>query len=98
MEEIDAPKAGIGQRLQDVERIAHVEANVLQFAVAHLVERADHAVEERLAPDEAVIGPRGGLSGGMRARAAAALERERASSGPLSGTLISGSKSSTSAA
>ena len=61
--------------------------------VADMVQRADDAVQERLASDEAVVGPHRRLAGEMLARAEADLELQRtiapnsraASSGPVVG-------------
>ena len=78
MEQIDEAQARVRQPLQHVERVAHVEADIGEMPVADMAERADHAVEERLGADEAVIGQQIGAVGEMLAGAEADLEMKRA--------------------
>ena len=78
MEQIDEAQRRVGQPLQHVERVAHVQADIGQPPVADMAERAGDAVEERLDADEAVIGQQIGAIGEMLAGAEADLEMERA--------------------
>ena len=77
MEQIDEAQARVGQPLEHVERVAHVEADIGEMPVADMAERAGDAVEERLGADEAVIGQQVGAIGEMLAGAEADLEMER---------------------
>ena len=78
MEKIDAVERCVGQALDHVQRIAHVQADILQRAVANMVERADHAVEKGLAADKAGAGPHRRLAREMLAGAEADLHLKRA--------------------
>jgi hypothetical protein len=49
MQQIDEAQRGIGKPREHVERIAHVQADIGQVPVADVLERADDAVQERLA-------------------------------------------------
>ena len=77
VEQIHPLQAGIGQPLDHVERIAHMQPDIGQTAVAQMRQRADHAVQERLAPDEPGIRRRACLPRQMLARAEPDLELER---------------------
>jgi hypothetical protein len=55
-----------------------VKPDIGEALVAHMAERSDHAVEERLAADEAVIGQKVGAVSEMLAAAEADLEMEGA--------------------
>ena len=77
VEKEDTREARVGQAFEDVERVAHMQADVGQPAGLDVPERADDAVEEWLGPDEADAGVRGRLRGEMLARAEADLEPQR---------------------
>ena len=59
---------------QHVERVAHMEADILQPVRLHMLQGTDHAVDERLAADKAMIGMQLRLSREMLARAEADLQ------------------------
>ncbi len=77
MEQIDEAERGIGQPLEHVQGVAHVEPDVGEMAVADMAEGADDSVEERLAADEAVIGQEVGAKSEMLAGAEADLQVKR---------------------
>ena len=77
MEQVDALERRIGQPLRHLQRVAHVEAYVRQRAVADMPQRADDAVQERLAADEARARMRRRLRHQMLARAEADLQLQR---------------------
>ncbi len=56
MEQVHAVQAGIGQPLDHLQRVAHVQADIGKVTVTDMAQRADHAVQERLAADKAVPG------------------------------------------
>ena len=78
MEQIDEAQRSVGQAAEHVERVAHVQADVGEVAVADVAERGGDAVDERLAADEAVVGEQIGAESEMLARAEADFEVERA--------------------
>src|SRR5689334_4205709 len=78
MEQIDPLEAGIGQPFQHVDHIAHVQPYVRQSLAFDMAERADHAIEEGLAADEAMARSRRRLEGKMLTFAEADLQFERA--------------------
>lgn len=52
MKQERARQTGVGQVVEHVERIAHVEADIGQPAVPDMSERPDDPVQERLGPDQ----------------------------------------------
>ena len=78
MEQIDALQGAVGEAFDDLQRVAHVQADIGEMVVADMVQRADHAVEERFAADKAVIRTGAGLSRQMFAGAEADLHLDRA--------------------
>ena len=77
VEQPAAIEAGVRQALEHLDRVAHVQADVGQPAVADVHQRADDAVEERFAADEAHVGCHRRLLRHMLALAKADLDRER---------------------
>lgn len=77
VEKVDAIEACVGQPLDHVKRVAHVEAHIVEVLVADMPERPDDAIEERLAPEKAMIRPRRRLGGKVFARPEADLELHR---------------------
>src|SRR3546814_13296157 len=55
MEYIDKAERPVGHTGQDVQGITHVQADVRQESIADMLQRADHAVQKRLAADKAMI-------------------------------------------
>ena len=78
MKQIHPFKRSIGQPRQHVKRITHMEADILQPVCLHMLERADHAIDERFAADQAVIGVQFRLPCQMLASAEADLELQGA--------------------
>jgi hypothetical protein len=77
VEQVNEAQRGVRQALQHLQRVAHVQADVGEALIAHMAERADDAVEERLAADEAVVRQEIGAVGEMLPRTEADLEMER---------------------
>lgn len=77
MEQIDPLQRGIGQPRQHIERIAHMKADIVQPLGLHMLERADHAVDEGLAANQAVVGMQFRLSRQMLSGAETDLELQR---------------------
>jgi len=78
VQQIDEAQCAVGHALEHVDGIAHVQPDVVQMLLAHMLQRADHAVEKRFRADETVIGQHVGAIGHMLARAEADLEMQRA--------------------
>jgi hypothetical protein len=77
VEQIDALERPVRQALQHIERVTHMQPDVVEGAVGDFRKRADDAIQKRFAADEAMPGTLSCLSGEMLATAEADLQLER---------------------
>jgi hypothetical protein len=80
VEQVGARKACVGEAFQHLQRIVHMDADIVESLPLDVEQQADHAIQERFAADEAVIGAHRRLAGEMLAAAEADLE--------LQGTIV----------
>ena len=78
VKQIDHRQRAIGNAVQHLQRVAHVDADIAQLAIADVDQRLRNAIDEGFCPDEAVIGQQVGAEGEMLAATKADLEMQRA--------------------
>ncbi len=78
MEQIEHRQRPIGHAAQHLQRIAEVDADIAQRAIAHMRERLCYSIDEGFGADEAVIGQQIGTVRQMLAATEADLEVKRA--------------------